>query len=304
MTVVRTLAPAKVNLALEVLGRREDGYHEVDTVMTTLDLADRVVVRTREAGAGLEVVLRGRYARGIDAQDDLSGRAARALAEAAGREPDLRIEVEKRVPSPAGLGGGASDAAAVLRALDALWGLNWRVERLAEAGARLGSDVPFFVHGGTARCSGRGEVVEPLPDLRPVLRMLLLVPAIPAAPDKTRRRYAALHRHDFTDGGRSQRLARRIQRHAPPPTNDLVNVFEAVIERTETELVAQYSEFAAAAAGQPRFHLCGAGPAVYLLIREDAKAAELKRDFERAGAEVIEARTLSRAEAIRVTATE
>jgi 4-diphosphocytidyl-2-C-methyl-D-erythritol kinase len=298
MSAVRTLAPAKINLALEVTGRREDGYHAIDTVMTTLDLADRIVVTAREAGAGLEVALSGAYARGIDVADDLSGRGARALAKAAGRAPDVRIELTKRIPSPAGLGGGASDAAAVLRALNVLWGLGWPPARLAEVGAGIGSDVPFFCHGGTARCTGRGEVVEPLPDLRP-LRLLLLVPAVPMPPDKTRRRYAALHAHDFSDGSRSERLARRLQRRAPPPTSDLINAFEAVVERTEPELVAHYATYNAVASSA-RFHLCGSGPAVYLFVHEGAKVAELRRDFERVGATVIEARTLPRAEATRV----
>src|SRR5690606_11392371 len=154
--------------------------------------------------------------------------------------PDVRIRVEKRIPSPAGLGGGSSDAAAVLRGLDALWGLGWDRERLAALGATIGSDVPFFVHGGVARCTGRGEIVEPIRDMRP-LRVLILVPPVPGGPSKTARLYGALHAHDFTDGSRSHRLSQRLARHAPPPTNDLVNAFERVIERTDPELVAHYA---------------------------------------------------------------
>jgi len=296
---LRALAPAKLNLALEVTARRPDGYHEIDTVMTTLDLADRVTLRAAPDGAGLLVRLEGEHARGIDPADDLAGRAARALAAAVGRAPDLEIAVEKRVPSSAGLGGGSSDAAAVLRGLAALWDLRWGGERLADVAAAIGSDVPFFLTGGTARCTGRGERVDPLPDLRP-LRVLLLVPPVPARPDKTARRYAALHPHDFTDGASTERLARRLARRAPPPTGDLVNVFERVVERAEPELVAHYAAFAAAVAGAPRLHLCGSGPAVYLFVREDAKVAELRRDLARTGAAVIEARTLPRVEALRL----
>jgi 4-diphosphocytidyl-2-C-methyl-D-erythritol kinase len=203
------------------------------------------------------------------------------------------------VRAAGGLGGGSSDAAAALRGLNVLWGLGWDVARLAAVAETLGSDVPFFLHGGTARCTGRGEQVEPLPDLRP-LRMLILVPPVPAPPDKTARRFRALRPADLTDGSRSQRLARRLARRAPPPTNDLVNAFEAVIERSEPELVAHYAGYGAATARTPRFHLCGAGPALYLLLHEEALFAELRRDFERAGARVLEARTLPRAEALRV----
>lgn len=296
-TGVRLIAPAKINLALEVTHRRPDGYHEIDTVMTTLDLADRVTIETREPGAGLAVVLTGAYAAGIDPEHDLAGRAARLIAEEAGRAPDLRITVEKRIPSPAGLGGGSSDAAAVLRGLNALWALGLTDERLEALAARIGSDVPFFVAGGTARCTGRGDRVEPLRDMRP-LRLLVLVPPVPGGEGKTAARYGSLTTQDFTHGHIAQRLAARLARHAPPPTNDLFNVFERVIERTQPELVAHYAAYTAA--GAPRLHLCGAGPAVFLLVTEGARVAELRRDFSAVGATVIEARTLARAAALRI----
>ncbi|MYB41837.1 MAG: hypothetical protein F4X76_06530 [Chloroflexi bacterium] len=232
-------------------------------------------------------------------EGELSAAAARALAEAAGREPNVAIEVEKRVPAAAGLGGGSSDAAAVLRGLARFWELDWPIERLGEVAASVGSDVPFFLHGGTARCRGRGEIVEPLRDVRP-LRLLLLLPPVPQAPAKTGRRFGALHAHDLTDGGRSARVAHRVQRNVPPPTRDLWNAFEAVIERTESELLAHYGAYAAALGGAP-LHLTGTGPAVFLLIHERAKGAELRRDLEQAGAEVLPARTSTRAEALAIT---
>ena len=295
VTALRLSAPAKINLALEVVGRRDDGYHDIDTVMTTIDLADELRLRPHSE---LSVALQGPDARGIDAADDLAGRAARALAAAAGREPGVRIEVTKRVPAAAGIGGGSSDAAAVLRGLNRLWSLDWPVERLAAVGAELGSDVPFFVHCGAARCTGRGEVVEPLRDLKPPLRLLVLVPPVPEAPSKTARRFAALTPRDFTDGHRSWRLSQRLARGAPPPTNDLVNAFEKVVERTSAELVAHYAAYAAA--GAPQLHLCGAGPSVYLFVREHARIADLRRALESAGARVFDARTLPRAQALAI----
>ena len=294
---MRLIAPAKINLALEVIRHRSDGYHDIDTVMSTIDLADRVEIVERAPGAGLAVTLTGAYAAGIDATDDLAGRAARSIAEAAGRAPDLAVRVEKRIPSPAGLGGGSSDAAAVLRGVDALWGLDWGAERLAALGATIGSDVPFFVHGGVARCTGRGERVEPIRDMRP-LRMLILVPPVGGGPGKTARRYGALLPQDFSDGHGAQRLAQRLARHAPPPTVDLANAFERVIERTDPELLAHYALYGPA--GALRLHLCGAGPAVFLLVTEGAKVAELRRDFAALGPIVIEARTLPREAALRL----
>lgn len=294
---VELLAPAKLNLALEVLGRRDDGYHTIDTVLTTIDLADTVRLTPRESGAGLTVSLDGPRARGIDPTDDLAGRAARTMADAAQRAPDLEIAVTKRIPAGAGLGGGSSDAAAVLRGLNELWELAWPPARLEELGAALGSDVPFFLHAGAARCTGRGERVEPLRDLRP-LRALVIVPPVPPPADKTARRYAALTAADFTDGRRSRRLAARLARGAPPPTSDLVNAFEAPIERTEPELVAHYAAYAQA--GLPRLHLCGAGAAVYCFVPDDAKLAALRRAVAAVGGEPLEVRTLPRERALAV----
>lgn len=296
---LEVLAPAKVNLALEVLRRRSDGYHEVDTVITTVSLHDTVrLAPLAEAGA-VAVEIAGPEAAGIDAQDDLGGRAARllgaAVRDSGGVAPGVQIAITKRVPHAAGLGGGSSDAAAVLRGLHAQWGLDWPLARLEAIAAEIGSDVPFFLHGGTARCHGRGERVEPLRDLRP-LRMLLIVPPVPPVAGKTRRRYAALRPQDFTDGKRVFRLSQRLARGAPPPTADLVNAFEGVVERTESELLAHYARYART--GIPRFHLCGAGPALYCFVHEHARVSELRAELEAAGARVFAVETLPRARAL------
>lgn len=292
---VRAVAPAKVNLALEVLGRRGDGYHDIATVMSTLDLADDVRVWPHDR---LEVTYVGPHARGLLGHPtDLAARAVEAMAQAADRTPHVRVEVTKRIPHPAGLGGGSSDAAAVIRGLNAMWGLGWSTDRLTEVAASIGSDVPFFIHGGIAHCSGRGERVEPLRDMVE-LRLLVLVPPIGPTEAKTAQRYAALWRSDFTSGEHAERLAHRVARGAPPPARDLFNVFESVVERSDTELTAHLAAYRAA--GAPSLHLCGSGPAAYLLVAERAKLVELRHTFRDAGAEVIETRTLHRGPALRL----
>ncbi len=292
---LRLTAPGKINLALEVLGKRDDGFHEIDTVITTISLADDVLLRPAEQ---LTVRFSGRRARDIDEDGELCAAAAEAMAQAVGRPPAVAIEVTKRIPVAAGLAGGSSDAAAVLRGLNRMWELDWPVEGLQEVAAGLGSDVPFFLHGGAARCTGRGERVQPLKDLAP-LRLLLLVPPVPPRAGKTARRFGALAHGDFSDGEHSRRLAARIDRGAPPPVRDLVNAFEAVVERTEPELLAHYVRYRAGRG--PALHLCGAGPALYLFVTKNARVAALRRDFEATGAEVIEASTLRRAEALAIT---
>lgn len=287
---VSLIAPAKVNLVLEILSKREDVYHDIDTVMTTVELADRIRLWPSDQ---LEIEFIGRDSNMIESDGELVAAAVQALGFASGHKPAVKIEIDKRIPVAAGLGGGSSDAAAVLRGLDHLWGLGWSMPQLEDVAATLGSDVPFFLHGGTARCRGRGELVSPLPDLRP-LRMLILMPPAPQLPGKTARRFAALHTHDFSDGARSERMAHRVGRGAPPPSGDLWNAFETVIERTESELLANYAAYAGVLGGLP-LHLTGTGPAVFLLTHEQAKVGELRHALEQVGAEVLPSRTLARA---------
>ena len=279
-----------------MLSKRDDGFHNLDTVMTTISLADEVRLRPAEA---LSMQFSGRRARDISEDGELCVAAARAMAQASGRAPNVAIEVAKRIPVAAGLAGGSSDAAAVLRGLNQLWGLDWSIEELTDVAASLGSDVPFFLHAGSARCTGRGEIVQPLKDIAP-LRLLLLVPPVPPMPDKTVRRFGALAHGDFSDGSRSRKLAARLDRGAPPPVRDLVNVFEAVVERSDPELLAHYVRYRAGRG--PALHLCGAGPTIYLFVTKNVKVAALRRDYQATGAEVIEASTLSRADALAITA--
>jgi len=155
---ITLLAPAKINLALAVTGKRDDGYHELRSVFATIDLADRVRVAPHRS---LEV----RIAPDVGAPrgEDLASRAVRAMATATGREPTAFVHIRKSVPVAAGLGGGSSDAGAVLRALASIWKRD-DVDLVALAAA-IGSDVPFFVTGArVAYVGGRGERVEPLPD--------------------------------------------------------------------------------------------------------------------------------------------
>ncbi len=151
-------APAKVNLFLHVTGRRADGYHLLESVFACIDLADTVSLVARDDGA----VVRANDVAGVPEDVDLAVRAARALQSASGAQQGVAITVDKRIPQGAGLGGGSSDAASVLLGLNRLWALDWPRERLAELGATLGADVPFFVGAEPAVVRGIGERVAPL----------------------------------------------------------------------------------------------------------------------------------------------
>ena len=156
--VIELPAPAKLNLFLHVVGRRADGYHELQTVFQFLDLADRVrIARRRDTRLRRTAAIPG-----VDAADDLAMRAAQLLRDEAGIAAGADIAVDKRIPRGGGLGGGSSDAASVLIGLDRLWGLGMGTDRLAALGERLGADVPVFVRGLASWGEGVGERLIPI----------------------------------------------------------------------------------------------------------------------------------------------
>jgi 4-diphosphocytidyl-2-C-methyl-D-erythritol kinase len=171
LTEVKQAAPAKINLYLHVTGRRTDGFHELETLMVPISLGDLLDVELIPAGIAFtcsDPAL-------ANAQDNLATMAARVFLDEFKLETGVRIHLEKTVPVGAGLGGGSSDAAAVLLALRRLTGIKVEDARLAELAARLGSDVPFFIYGRPAICRGRGEIIEPIV-LRDVYQGLLVHP--------------------------------------------------------------------------------------------------------------------------------
>jgi 4-diphosphocytidyl-2-C-methyl-D-erythritol kinase len=156
--LVRVPAPAKINLFLHIVGRRPDGYHLLQTAFRMLDWGDEIILRRRDDG----LIVRTTDVPGVAAEADLVVRAARALQAATGSPFGAEIGVEKRIPMGGGLGGGSSDAASVLVALNRLWACGLSRERLQEIGLTLGADVPFFIFGQTAFAEGVGEALQPL----------------------------------------------------------------------------------------------------------------------------------------------
>jgi 4-diphosphocytidyl-2-C-methyl-D-erythritol kinase len=169
-------APAKLNLFLHILGRRPDGYHELQTVFQFIDLCDEITLEVRADGK----IRRVAGAAGVSEADDLCVRAARALKEASGSRLGVDIHLTKRIPLGAGLGGGSSDAATCLLALDALWGLHLPKAELATLSLRLGADVPVFIGGRAAFAEGVGERLTPLlpPHAPPECNYLILKPKV------------------------------------------------------------------------------------------------------------------------------
>ncbi len=189
------LAPAKINLSLEVGERRPDGYHDLASVLQTLALADEVTLHPAPSSS---IEIAGPFATGTPAGSaNLAWRAIDELARTLGRDPEpFRIRIVKRIPVAGGLGGGASDAATVLRLLARRWP-EASEKALASAAAAVGSDEPFFLAGGTALAEGRGERVTPLPDL-PRHGVALFIPRA-TLPNKTAALFAALDRDGRSD---------------------------------------------------------------------------------------------------------
>jgi 4-diphosphocytidyl-2-C-methyl-D-erythritol kinase len=292
MTALRVRAPAKTNWTLEVLGKRDDGYHEVRTILQTIDLSD-VVTLTPADDVSLSLIGNAGALAGQPLEWNLAHRAATLLRR--DRARGVHIDLEKHIPLAAGLGGGSSDAAAVLRGLNALWQLDIDDTKLMAIAGELGSDVPFFLHGGTALASGRGEKLDALPDV-PLQRLLLAWPDRPASSDKTARMYAALRPKDFTDGSRTGLLAAHLRDGKPISPRALYNAFEQAIARVDAAYAQRLDELPSA--GGP--HLCGSGPAVFFLLEPGQPIEPLQVALEALGMRTSEARTLPAEEAIAI----
>ncbi|XER04804.1 4-diphosphocytidyl-2-C-methyl-D-erythritol kinase [Sporomusa rhizae] len=164
---------AKINLALDVLYKRPDGYHEVAMVMQAVSLADTIILTSHPGDIVLNVNIPGLP----DDASNLAYRAAALIKEYAGIQQGVLITLDKRIPLAAGLAGGSADAAAVLKGLNNLWELNLSLDKLSKLAAKLGSDVPFCLYNGTMLATGRGELLSPLPPL-PKCYVILAKPAV------------------------------------------------------------------------------------------------------------------------------
>jgi 4-diphosphocytidyl-2-C-methyl-D-erythritol kinase len=251
-------AYGKVNLTFEVLDRLDDGYHLVTTVMQTIALADRLHFETND-----ELSVECEYPE-LAGDQNLVWKAAVELAKAGNIQPEAKITIEKRIPVGMGLGGGSSDAATALLGLNRLWGLGFSTEKLATIAAGLGSDVSFFLWGGTALAQGKGEQISQLTSLPP-LAITLVFPSL-VIPNKTASMYSRLTRAQFSDGGVTRQMIQILtsgQFVRESMRGLIFNAFSEVAARTYPELLEMCREIADQ--GGPVMHLCGAGPALFTI---------------------------------------
>jgi 4-diphosphocytidyl-2-C-methyl-D-erythritol kinase len=275
-------AAGKVNLALEVLGRRADSYHEIVSVMQAVELSDRIVL---EDAVALELRT---TASGIPTDaSNLALRAAAALREAASVDRGVRITLDKRIPVAAGLGGGSTDAAAVLLGCNRLWGLRWPFERLADVAATLGMDVPFFLRGGTAVATGRGEKLD---RMRGTALALVLVN--PRYPSSTAEAYSRLTPSMYSDGSRAGAVAEALRgRRVGRVAATLYNGLESAVAPQQPAIGQMKA--ALVAAGALGALMSGSGPTVFGVARSLDHARQIQRRVRRASWECWAVRTLS-----------
>ncbi|MEI6044357.1 MAG: 4-(cytidine 5'-diphospho)-2-C-methyl-D-erythritol kinase [Chloroflexota bacterium] len=267
---------AKINLSLEILHKRPDGFHELATVMQTIGLCDILTFAPApdlQFDCNLEEL--------VD-EGNLVWKAALRLHELC---PDsvkqgANIYLEKRIPVAAGLGGGSSNAATALVALNRLWNLNLSQAQLAEEAAQLGSDVPFFLVGGTALAEGRGERLTVLPALAPMW-LVLLYPPLELPPTKTKELYRMLDRNDMTAGLVTRTLVRSINQGERPSNSLFFNGFEKVVY----ERFAKIDGFrqAMVEAGADHVWVSGSGPTLFTIVESADEGQQIFNNLQQGG---------------------
>ncbi|MBR3205962.1 MAG: 4-(cytidine 5'-diphospho)-2-C-methyl-D-erythritol kinase [Bacillus sp. (in: Bacteria)] len=259
-------APAKINLSLDVHGKRPDGYHEVEMVMTTIDLADRLELTELDKDE-IRVSSHNRFV--PDDQRNLAYQAAKLLKTRFGIQKGVSIVITKAIPVAAGLAGGSSDAAAALRGLNRLWKLNLTLDELAELGAEIGSDVSFCVHGGTALATGRGEKLKHIATPSHCW-VILAKPVIGVSTAEVYRQYDA----SKVEHPNVQRMIEAIEaKDYKEMCGSLGNVLESVTLKMYPEvdmIKRQMKRF-----GADAVLMSGSGPTVFGLIQYESKVQRI-----------------------------
>ncbi|HEU4781818.1 MAG TPA: 4-(cytidine 5'-diphospho)-2-C-methyl-D-erythritol kinase [Ktedonobacterales bacterium] len=250
-------ALAKINLTLSVLGKRDDGYHALASVMQTISLSDTLRVQTTDNDRITCAV----NVPGLRNDENLAIRAARLLREEGYLTHGVALELRKEIPAQGGLGGGSSDAAAVLVALNRLCALGLSQTRLEELAARLGSDVPFFIHGGAALIEGRGELVTPLPDCEP----LWLLIAHPPVSISTAAVFQSVTPAEYGDTRDTDTVVEAIRGGSRLPLERLSNTLEPLVMRNWPEVAATRDGLLRA--GVPIVGMSGSGPTLFAPFR-------------------------------------
>ncbi|HSW58852.1 MAG TPA: 4-(cytidine 5'-diphospho)-2-C-methyl-D-erythritol kinase [Dehalococcoidales bacterium] len=259
-------APAKINLTLEVIKKRPDGFHEIRSVVQTLSYGDKIKIT---ASPRLEIKCN---LPAWSLNKSLVNKTVSLLRNSAAGNQGALIEIEKRIPLSSGLGGDSSDAAAILRGLGLLWNLKLSQRDLLAYGAQLGSDVSLFLYGGTLLLEGRGEIIRPLKPM-PHMSVILLVPPLQRPENKTQLMYSQLTVRHYSSGQHTRDFINMLEGRAAAPGLKLYNVFDSVGLQFFTALSEYKKKFEEA--GAVEVHLAGSGPTLYTALRDDVRAYDI-----------------------------
>jgi len=256
-------APAKINLTLDVVGKREDGYHEVEMIMTMVDLADWLSFKDIDDN---KILLESNSGVVPNDERNLVYKAAKLIKETYRVQRGVHITLKKNIPVAAGLAGGSSDAAATLRGLNRLWSLSLSEKELLSLGEQIGSDVPFCVSGGTALVTGRGEKVKKLPSPPPGWVILAKMPKGVSTADV----YGNLNWKDIKEHPKTNEMIEVLEKgDFPQMTNLLHNVLEDVtfqLYPRVLQLKEQISQF-----GADGVLMSGSGPTIFALVQKESR---------------------------------
>jgi 4-diphosphocytidyl-2-C-methyl-D-erythritol kinase len=248
------------------LGKRPDGYHEIRSVIQTINFCDSLQITPDKE-------VRFKSNKSVwSGEQSLVVKAVKLLQVTTGSAQGASIKIKKCLPLISGLGGDSSDAAAVLRGLNQLWELGLSTTKLQTLTQQLGSDVSFFLSGGTALMEGRGEKVTPLPPM-PHLWVILIIPDVPRLPGKTKRVYSMLRPSHYTDGKITEKLITFLKSGGEFSTSLLYNVFENVVFGSGEELTILRDHILKT--GAPNIHLAGSGPTMFTLLEDKSQAEDL-----------------------------
>jgi 4-diphosphocytidyl-2-C-methyl-D-erythritol kinase len=312
MTSWTTIAAAKLNLTLEVIGKRDDAFHDLASIAVSLDLADEL--RITLGGDQRSISYRDDRGRPVSIQtsDDIVARAWTALAARCPLPSNASIEVVKRIPIVSGLGGGSTDAAAFLRLARHAWQLNLSDQELCEIGGQVGSDVPVCLTGGLVEMAGRGDIVRPVSEVAksPNQWTVLLHRAeIPVPANKTATMYRSLRSSDFRSGASTEAMLANLLAGTAPVQDDCVNSFDRLAREVMQGLTPAWRNMGVAiarASSELKMEpvtpmLAGAGPTLFAILEPGLAdlAAELLRKY---GGQTFVARPFGRAEATAVQA--
>ena len=269
-TLLTLSANAKINLTLDILGTREDGYHEVAMIMQEISLHDTLSMRKINQGISLTIAIEGQQGTLPADESNLCWKAAALVQKEYNLQEGVEIHLTKRIPMAAGLAGGSADAAAVLKGMNHLFRLGMTEARLCELGARLGSDIPFCIMGGTMLATGRGEVLTRLPSF-PRLSVVLAKPPVGVSTAWAYKTYDAGYDGPHPDN--EAMLAAIHEGDAHKAAGLLCNVLEGVTE-TEHPVIADYKRLMMEH-GAMASMMSGSGPTVFGLVREKQQAWHL-----------------------------